>query len=389
MTSPQRYFFRVLLFLLLVAGVAGAAYRIIIQAFMHNPALNGLILGVLLIGIIYAIRRILSLKAEVRWIEAFRSVGPGFSMEEPPRLLAPVASVLGDQERRGRSHLSAMSMRYLLDSISARLDESRDITRYQTGLLIFLGLLGTFWGLLQTINAVSDVIGNLSLTGDDIGAVFEDLKQGLAAPMYGMGTAFSSSLFGLAGSLILGFIDLQATQSQNSFYNEMEEWLSGLTRLTGTQTSFGDSSSEEGTLPVYMQAMMQQTAENLERLRESVQRNEDGRQMLQNTLSKLNDRLGSLNERLEQEHQMIFRLVEGRSVTGRGPAGDPAVDHLRAVDAKLERLVEDISHGREQMTRELRNEIKLVTRTIAIAAGEPAPYHQSGHPPHPHSGQER
>lgn len=382
MTSPQRFFFRVLLFLLLVASVAGFGHQIIISAFLHNPALNGLILGVLLIGIIYAIRRILSLKAEVRWIEAFRTVGPGFSMEEPPRLLAPVASVLGEGERRGRNHLSAMSMRYLLDSISSRLDESRDITRYQTGLLIFLGLLGTFWGLLQTINAVADVIGDLSLTGDDVGAVFEELKAGLAAPMYGMGTAFSSSLFGLAGSLILGFIDLQATQSQNSFYNEMEEWLSGLTRLTGGQNNFADSGGEDGPMPLYIEGMLQQTAENLERLRESVQRGEDGRQMLQSTLSKLNERLGSLNDRLEQEHELIFKLVEGRTNGSRGGiANELAAEHLRSLDSRLERLVEDISHGREQMTRELRNEIKLVTRTIAIAAGEPQPYPPSGQPP--------
>ena len=373
MTNPQRYFLRVLLFLLLVAAIAGAAYAVIIRAFIHNIPLNSLIVGVLFLGIIYAIRRILSLKAEVRWIEAFRSVGPGFSLEEPPRLLAPVATVLGDQERRGRASLSAMSMRYLLDSISARLDESRDITRYQTGLLIFLGLLGTFWGLLETINAVANVIGNLSLQGDDIAGVFDELKEGLAAPLTGMGTAFSSSLFGLAGSLVLGFIDLQATQAQNNFYNEMEEWLSSHTRLSSGATDFSDGNSEDGHMPIYVQAMLQQTAENLERLRESVQRNEDGRQLLQSALVKLNDRLGSLNDRLEQEHQLIFKLVEGRGHTARA---DPAADQLRSVDAKLERLVEDISLGREQMTRELRNEIKLVTRTIAIAAGEPQPYEE-------------
>ena len=199
MTSPQRFFTRVLLFMLLVILVVAAVYGIIARAFMHNPALNGLIVGVLLLGILYACRRILSLRAEVRWIEAFRTAGPGFSLEEPPRLLAPVAGVLGDQERRGQASLSAMSMRYLLDSISARLDESRDITRYQTGLLIFLGLLGTFWGLLETINAVGTVISDLQLSSDNISDGFDELKRGLAAPMTGMGTAFSSSLFGLAG----------------------------------------------------------------------------------------------------------------------------------------------------------------------------------------------
>ena len=133
MTNPQRFINRVLLFLVLVALVVAAVHEIVWRAFMHNPALNGLIIGVLLLGVIYALRRIVLLKPEVRWIESFRTSGPGFSLESPPRLLAPVAGVLGEQERRGRASLSAMSMRYLLDSISARLDESRDITRYQIG----------------------------------------------------------------------------------------------------------------------------------------------------------------------------------------------------------------------------------------------------------------
>lgn len=370
MTSPKRYIGRVLLFLFLVTLVVGAVHEIVIRAFMHNPALNGLIVGVLLLGIIYAVRRILSLRAEVRWIEAFRTSGPGFSVEDPPRLLAPVAGILGDQERRGKASLTAMSMRYLLDSISARLDESRDITRYQTGLLIFLGLLGTFWGLLETINAVASVIGNLSLSGDDIVDVFDDLKVGLAAPLSGMGTAFSSSLFGLAGSLILGFIDLQATQAQNNFYNEMEEWLSGLTRMNVQGASFQESGGDEMSMPLYVQAMIQQTAENLERLRETVQRSEDGRAQLQFALTKLNERLGALNDRLEEEHQMILRMVDARG-TGGGVRTEGALEHLRNLDVKVERLLSDLGQGREQMTRELRNEIKMVSRTIAIAAGEP------------------
>jgi len=368
MTSPQRYFGRVLIFLFLVTAVAGAVYEIVFRAFMHNPALNGLILGVLVLGIIYTIRRILSLRAEVRWIDSFRTTGPGFSLEAPPRLLAPVAGILGDQDRRGKASLTAMSMRYLLDSISARLDESRDITRYQTGLLIFLGLLGTFWGLLETINAVANVIGNLSLSGDDIVSVFDDLKEGLAAPLSGMGTAFSSSLFGLSGSLILGFIDLQATQAQNNFYNEMEEWLSGLTRMNVQGASFQEGGGDDMSMPLYVQAMIQQTAENLERLRETVQRSEDGRAQLQFALTKLNERLGALNDRLEEEHQMILRMVDAR---GGGVRGEGAVEHLRNLDAKVERLLSDLGQGREQMTRELRNEIKMVSRTIAIAAGEP------------------
>ncbi|MCB9944344.1 MAG: flagellar motor protein MotA [Geminicoccaceae bacterium] len=372
MTNPQRYINRVLLFLVLAAIVVGAIHEIVWRAFMHNPALNGLIMGVLLLGILYAVRRILQLKPEVRWIEAFQTSGAGFAVESPPKLLAPVAGALGERERRGRASLSALSMRYLLDSISARLDESRDITRYQTGLLIFLGLLGTFWGLLETISSVSLVISDLSVGGgDDMVGMFDELKAGLAAPLSGMGTAFSSSLFGLAGSLVLGFIDLQASQAQNNFYNEMEEWLSGLTRLSGHDFGFGHD-NDDGPIPtLHLQAMMQQTAENLENLRETVIRSEETRGQLNNVLYNLSERLGELNHRLQREHEARSRGGEGTPHGADPGVAEATMEHMRNIDMKLTRLVDDLAFGREESVRELRNEIKLVSRTIAIAAGEP------------------
>ena len=371
MTKPQRFINRVILFLLLAAIVVGFMYEIVFRAFMHNPALNGLILGVLLLGILYAVRRIIQLKPEVRWIEAFRTSGPGFSLEDPPRLLSPVAGVLGEQERRGRATLSAMSMRYLLDSINARLDESRDITRYQTGLLIFLGLLGTFWGLLETINAVARVIGDLTFAGDDLVGMFDELKVGLTAPLAGMGTAFSSSLFGLSGSLILGFIDLQASQAQNNFFNEMEEWLSGLTHFSGGESAGGFDGGQSAPLPVQLQAMMQQTAENLEGLRESVQRSEETRGQLNTVLAQLGDQLGQLNHRLQREEENRLRGASDGHGRASGVLDDASREHLRSLDQKLTRLMDDVARGREEATREIRGEIKQVSRTIAIAAGEP------------------
>ena len=377
MTNPQRYIIRVFLFLVLAVVVVAALYDIIWRAFLQNPGLNGLILGVLLLGIVYALRRIWSLRPEVAWIEAFRTSGPGFSMASPPRLLSPVAGALGEEERRGRASLNALSMRYLLDSISARLDESRDITRYQTGLLIFLGLLGTFWGLLETITSVGEVIGGLSLTGDDMLGVFDGLKAGLAAPMHGMGTAFSSSLFGLAGSLVLGFIDLQATQAQNSFYNDLEEWLAGLTRHSSAASSLGELGGG-APMPAYMEALLQQTAENVDQLRLALDRSEQGRSELNELLAVLNDRLGMLGERLRHDQDGLARLLgqqqSAQAALGRGGAGlldDATREHIRNTDQKLGRLIDELARGREETTRELKNEIKLVSRTIAIAAGEP------------------
>jgi hypothetical protein len=378
MTNPQRFINRMIVFLVLAALAIAAAYEIIWRIFLYNPVLNGLILGVLLVGIVYIFRRVYGLKPEMRWIEAFRTNKPGFSLQAAPRLLAPIASTLGEQERRGRLILPAMSVRYLLDSISARLDESRDISRYLIGLLIFLGLLGTFWGLLQTIGAVGEVINGLSIGEGDLVSVFDDLKAGLAAPMSGMGTAFSSSLFGLAGSLILGFLDLQAGQAQNNFYNDMEEWLSGLTRLSGGGESmqFGG----EVNVPAYVQAMLEQTAENLESLQRTVARSEENQATVHSGLVSLTERLSALGDQIATEQALLARLIssqeELRPVLARlaeaeGGFDEATRNHVRNMDVYLARLLDETVQGRHQMTHELRSEIKMVARTIAAVAGEP------------------
>lgn len=381
MTNPQRFLNRVLVFLALAAIVAGVLHQVIWSAFTHNPALNGLILAALVIGIVFNIRRILQLKPESRWIEAFRTNQPGLSLQDPPQIIAPVAAVLSGRERRGRQSLSAISLRHLLDSISSRLDESRDIARYLTGLLIFLGLLGTFWGLLKTMASIADVIGGLSLSGSDLVGIFDELKAGLAAPLQGMGTAFSASLFGLASSLVLGFLDLQASQAQTAFYNDLEEWLSGLTRLGGVEATQLGEPSAGPALPTYVQAMLQQNSENLERLERSVSRAEEGRAKLESTLVALVERLGRIGDHLGQEQQLLQRISEGQELIAermsRRTDGAVGLDeatrgHIRNTDVQLGRLVEELGRAREEMTRELRGEIKLVARTIALAAGEPA-----------------
>ena len=379
MSSPQRFVNRMIVFLVLSAIVVATAYEVVYRTFMYNPVLNGLILGVLLLGIIYAFRRVIGLKPEIRWIEAFRASHPGFSLQAAPRLLAPVASVLGEQERRGRFVLPAMSARYLLDSISSRLDETRDISRYQVGLLIFLGLLGTFWGLLGTISSVGQVINELSVGEGDLVTVFDELKAGLAAPMAGMGTAFSSSLFGLAGSLVLGFLDLQAGQAQNSFYNDVEEWFSGLTRLSGAEPLLGGS---DVSIPAYVQALLEQTAENLEGLQRSVARSEENQVAVHSGLVALTERLSALGDQIATEQALLARLIssqeELRPVLARladadGGGVDEAMrNHIRNMDVYLARLLDETVQGRSQMTHELRSEIKMVARTIAAAAaGEP------------------
>jgi hypothetical protein len=211
-----------LVFLALGALVVVVLNKQILHAFNANPFLNGLIIAVLLIGIWLAFRQVTRLFPEIAWVNSFRLADPGLAVERPPVLLAPMAAILGD--RVGRMAISSPTMQSLLDSVGTRLDEARDMSRYMTGLLVFLGLLGTFWGLIETVGSVGDVIKGLKV-GGDTSALFDALKDGLAAPLGGMGISFSSSLFGLAGSLILGFLDLQSSQAQNRFYTDLEDWL--------------------------------------------------------------------------------------------------------------------------------------------------------------------
>jgi hypothetical protein len=225
LSSPQVFILSMAIFLAIVGFIAIILTRQISAAFVTNPGLNGLILGVLVVGILLTFQQVIRLFREVRWVNSFRA---GSETTEPV-LLAPMKAMLG---RSSTMAFSASSMRTMLDSIANRLDESRDISRYLTGLLVFLGLLGTFWGLLATIGSIGQTIQSLDPGSGDANSVLESLKQGLSAPLSGMGTAFSSSLFGLAGSLVLGFLDLQAGRAQTRFYTELENWLSSVTDLS-------------------------------------------------------------------------------------------------------------------------------------------------------------
>ena len=375
---PSRFIYRTLLFLLFVVALVAVLHQVIWEAFLHNPWLNGVILGILLIGIFLNIRRILRLRPEARWIESFRTNAPGFSLQDAPRLLAPIAAVLGERQRRGRTALSALSLRHLLDSISSRLDENRDISGYLRNLLIFLGLLGTFWGLIQAIGSISGVISSLTIGTGDFAAAFNEFKAGLLQPLSGMGTAFSASLFGLAGSLVIGFLDLQAGQAEQHFYNELEEWLSGITRLAVPDSGFADLGGAQ-PLPAYLSALLQQTADNIDRLQQIVGRGETERGALQGTIVQLNQSLAAIGDRLGRDRDLLERVVASQQTlvqhlaqrADMGGLDEATRNHIRNTDVQLGRLIDELSRGRAELSRELRNEIKLVARTIAIVAGEP------------------
>jgi hypothetical protein len=263
-SSPRIFLFRMLVFLVLCGLIAVLVHRQIWSAFLSNPSLNGIILGTLLVGIVMSIRQVMRLFPEVRWVNGFRLADPGLTVNRPPVLLAPMATLLG--ERAGRMAISQTTMRGLLDSIGTRLDESREIARYLTGLLVFLGLLGTFWGLLETIGSIGRVIQSLEV-GADASRIFEDLKAGLAAPLGGMGIAFSSSLFGLAGSLVLGFLDLQAGQAQTRFYTDLEDWLSTTVRDLGVSDGARSTALSGDYLP---SALVEEFAAAIDRFEQTL-----------------------------------------------------------------------------------------------------------------------
>jgi len=280
-------------------------------------------------------------------------------------------------------------MRSVLDGIASRLDESRDISRYTIGLLVFLGLLGTFWGLLDTVSSIRGVISSLSIGSDgDIANVFASLKQGLEEPLGGMGTAFSSSLLGLAGSLILGFLDLQAGQAQNRFFNDLEEWLSSVTRL-----SSGSISSDGGdqSVPAYVQALLEQTADSLENLQRTLTKGEESRIAVNGSLHQMTEQIGTLSDHMRTEQAIMRSMAESQVTlnealrkisdnTAMQPGGstgpienDATRSHIRNLDLQMGRLVEELATGRNEVLQQVRSEIKLLARTIAALVDDSRP----------------
>lgn len=323
LSNPISFLWTMLIFLIIVGFVASILYRQAAHAFQTNPGLNGLILGVLLIGIVLVVIQVVSLMSEVRWFNSFRAVGSADKVGREPRLLAPMRTLLGT---RRKVQLSTTAFRSILDSIGTRLDESRDTSRYLIGLLVFLGLLGTFWGLIGTIGSISNVIGALDPGSGGSNDVLAAIKNGLAQPLAGMGTAFSSSLLGLSGSLILGFLDLQAGRAQNRFYTEIENWLSSVTdvgpelpaenmgadssrelkaltaelrKLAAAQTKGGDAAQSEKSLAAManlaegIQGLVKNMRNEQQMLRDWIEAQQEESRAMRRTLDRLSDKIGS------------------------------------------------------------------------------------------------
>lgn len=342
MSQPYRGLLWMFAFLGLIAVAAGLLLPQLLTAFGATPIFNAVILSAFLVGVLANLRQVLRLQGEVRWIENYRRSSPDRKLAAPV-LLAPMAQMFAKSERRPHS-LSTVGMRSILDSVHLRLEEQRDLSRYLVGLLIFLGLLGTFWGLLKTIASVSDIIGGLSGGGDAV-AMFETLKTRLQAPLSGMATSFSTSLFGLACSLVLGFLDLQAARVANRFYTELEDWLSGMTRLSSGGIN---TDTEHTSVPAYVQALLEQTADGLERMQRAITDGERDRRANAQQMAELNAHLGKLTELLSRESRGVNEMAQSQH-------------ELRLA---LKALMQNQGGG-QQLNEDLRSEFRLLSRTIA------------------------
>ncbi len=379
MNSPNRFIQRMIIFIILNLVLGFFLISSLINAFLTNLIINGLILSVLGFGIIIILRQVYTLIPEIQWVEGYqRNKAKGLTGNLDNKkliLLAPMASLL--EEHKGRFTISSLSMRSLLDSLNLRLDETREISRYLIGLLVFLGLLGTFWGLLITIDSVGTVISSLGAEDEDSSLMFLKLKEGLKQPLNGMGTAFSSSLFGLSGSLILGFLDIQASQAQNQFYNDVEEWLSTMSLIAvNSSVNKDDQKIQEDGVPIYVQALLEQTAESIDSLQRTLGRGEDERKHLADNFANLAEKMSAVADQI-QNNQKAFAKGNDKSIDitplveymKENPSGidDPTKEHIRNMDISIKRLVEESNQGNKQLMTELRSEIKLLAKTISAA----------------------
>ncbi|MEO1038603.1 MAG: hypothetical protein AAFX09_03580 [Pseudomonadota bacterium] len=322
-TGAGQYIFWMLVFLAAVGAVVFILRDTLITAFEANPAINGLILGVLLIGILYTFQQVFSVGPSARWLVRLRESENAAALPAPPALIAPMAALVGETAG-GETRLSAASSRVVLDSVAARMSESGAFTRYFGRLLIFLGLLGTFLGLLFVVRDVGEAVSAVAATST--GASEADaaaLMSAIEDPIQGMGTAFASSLFGLAGSLIIGFLELQAGRAQNRFYNEIEEWLSSISRLSAAAAPGSAMAMGEGEMsPAYLGALLEQTTDALDRLATSMERQN---RAMETTLSRFADDASEANREaarlLRDEIKVLVRALEAQARMNRDRDG--------------------------------------------------------------------
>jgi hypothetical protein len=370
-SQPVRQIIMMLIVVVLVSTGTYFAFPSVSGVFFSSVWLNGVIFSVFLFGALATFWQVIQLSSSIVWIEGFAAERPGHQITIAPRLLAPLAALL---RSRGRgSHISSSAAGSILDSVATRIDEEQDITRYVVNLLIFLGLLGTFYGLATTVPAVVETIRSLAPSESEGGLMsFERLMSGLEAQLGGMGTAFSSSLLGLAGSLVVGLLELFAGHGQNRFYRELEEWLTSITRL-GTAGHDGDASSEMGAVVSVLDSM----AEQMEYMRRLQIEADQGRAQLDAGLAALAeaiDRLAAQSGGGNRQAMMLERVADGQDqmlaiMQQHDQEGGPHIEaetrmRLRSIDVQVLRVLEELSAGRQETMTDLRADLATLTSAV-------------------------
>jgi len=385
MTPIRRYFVRMIVFMGVIGAIVWVLKQPLIKAFQNNIPLNTTILVTLFLGIGLVFYRIYHLGQEQKWFESYQRGEERFPGVPTPRILYPLSvsleSGLLEERNQQNQALSPLNLRSILSSVEARLDEVRDVTRYLIGLLIFLGLLGTFWGLSQTIGAIAGVITGLDMGAENVKDTFQNLKQGLQSPLVGMGTAFSTSMFGLASSLILGFLDLQAGKAAGSFYHNLEDHLSQMTKASWESPAV-PAPVHSG--PAYLHSLLEQTAEGLSQLKGVLHRHEENRSNILNSLQLVGEKMAMLAEQMVSQQALLKKMAQGQvdlqkyleqfaalAATPSFQGEDNGVkQYLRNLDTTTLRLLDELIEGRNQGVQELKEEIRLVAKTISALANQ-------------------
>ncbi len=397
-SRPVRQVLMMLVVLALVGTGIALLYKQISTVFLANVYLNAFIGAVFLVGVLATFWQVAQLMSAINWLDRVGQGTKGMEISAPPRLVASMSPLLreGGMSRK----LATSTTRTVLDSVATRLDEARDITRYLANLLIFLGLLGTFWGLSNTVPAVVETIRSLAPQEGDASpgaGVFERLMTGLEDQLGGMGTAFASSLVGLAGSLVVGLLELFAGHGQNRFYRELEEWLASFTRIGLVSEGEGSESA--------LVALLERVDEGLEVTNSFAARAEEARATAETRLARAADVISEMAGQVDRERSMVAELVaelrkersssEGRDaalltvlkrmehsqgemvaaqhamlempyVRGAGGdgGGEAAAEQLKSIDRRLLRLSEEISVGRHESIASLRAELRALINLI-------------------------
>lgn len=352
-------------------------------AFAHNVWLNGVILGAFIVGVVWAYKRLFSLMKEKKWLDALAIGEEKFPGVPQPSVLKPLQTYLA---HNGASRHQPVAITMLLDSVDARLEDTRDVSRYLIGLMIFLGLLGTFWGLSQTIGAITGIISGIDVGAADIRQSFDVLKQGLQSPLAGMGTAFSCSMFGLAASMILGFLEVHLSKAGVRFFYDFEEKLAELLRVETVSVLTEDTDVFRGG-QAYTSSLMEQNAETLSRLLTVLQGQEDGRSNALKLTQTVAEKLTLLTEQMTVQQHLLQKIAQSHvdlqsqlyafsktvmDQQAHSSLNEGLKEYLRNLDTTTLRILEEMIEGRAQGVQDIRGEIRLVAKTISALAHQEA-----------------